>query len=365
MDKKPNLDIKITQKLEQKIAPMLIQTMKILQLSTIELVEHIQQELESNPFLEIQDQEKDPEEVKPMKEEIDDKFPINIDWIDDYFSRDDTDIRYFQPDDYDSSYYENVLTSNPSLQEHLIWQLRLSTSDDRILKIGDFVIWNIDEDGYFQMSNLEVQEYLKTEVPGITTDEVEAVVKMIQGFEPVGVGGRNVQESLMLQLEYMGHKDSWAYIIVKDYYDKLSSNKLPEISSSLNITDDTLKEAISLISTLEPTPGREYSEEDPSYVVPDVVIQKVENEYEIILNEKDIPPVRISPFYKKLLIEKKEGGLNSEQKEYIYGKLNNALLLLKGIDQRRKTLYRVTDAIFKVQREFLEQGIQSIKPLTL
>ncbi len=364
MAKKHNLNLHISQKLDQRIAPMLIQTMKILQLSTVELVEHIQEELESNPFIEVIDTKEDTEEVKPMKEELDNKFPINIDWMEDYFHK-STDIRYFQPDEYNSSFYENVLTEKPSLQEHLIWQLRLFTSDDRILRIADFLIWNITDDGFLQMSNYEILEYLKADVLEITIEEIEEIIKLVQRFEPYGICARTVQESLQIQLTFMGLKDSWAYKIVEDYYSYLISNKVNEVAGLLNITDETLKKEVEIISTLEPSPGREYAEEEPTYVIPDVMIQNVENKYEIILNEKDIPPIRISPFYRKILFEKKEGNMNSEQKEYIYTKLNNAILLLKGIDQRRKTLWKVTEAIFKIQKDFLKDGLSSIKPLTL
>ncbi len=364
MAKKHNLNLHISQKLDQRIAPMLIQTMKILQLSTVELVEHIQEELESNPFIEVIDTKEDTEEVKPMKEELDNKFPINIDWMEDYFHK-SADIRYFQSDEYDSSFYENVLTEKPSLQEHLIWQLRLFSSDDRILRIADFLIWNITDDGFLQMSNYEILEYLKADVPKITIEEIEEIIKLVQRFEPYGICARTVQESLQIQLAFIGLKDSWAYKIVEEYYSYLISNKVNEVAGLLNITDETLKKAVEIISTLEPSPGREYAEEEPTYVIPDVMIQNVENKYEIILNEKDIPPIRISPFYRKILFEKKEGNMNSEQKEYIYTKLNNAILLLKGIDQRRKTLWKVTEAIFKIQKDFLKDGLSSIKPLTL
>lgn len=366
MDKKPNLEIKTTQKLEQKIAPMLIQTMKILQLSTIELIDHIQEELEENPFLEETSEEnEEEEEEKPMEEEIDTDFPVNIDWIDDYFNNDYTDVRYFQNDDYDSTYYENVLTESNTLHEHLNWQLRLFSSDDRFLKLGDFIIWNIGDDGFFRMSNYEVQEYLKEEIPDLTIGEIEEAIKTIQKFDPVGVCARNIQETLLIQLEYRGLKDSWAYIIARDHYDKMINNKTRKIAQSLNITDDTLKEALSVISTLEPNPGREFMEVETKYIIPDVIIHEVDGKYVFTLNERDIPPIRISKLYKKLLIKKKKGNLSPQQKEYIYKKLNNAMLLLKGIDQRRKTLYRVTEAIFKVQRDFLKDGVRSIKPLTL
>lgn len=169
----------------------------------------------------------------------------------------------------------------------------------------------------------------------------------------------------MVQLEFRGMKDSWAYIITRDYYSEMISNKTRVIARQLNITDETLKEALAVIATLEPNPGREFMEEDTKYIIPDVIIHEVEGKYVFTLNEKDIPPIRISKLYRKLLIKKKQGNLSPQQKEYIYKKLNNAMLLLKGIDQRRKTLYRVSEAIFKVQRDFLKDGVRSIKPLTL
>jgi RNA polymerase sigma-54 factor len=370
-------------KLELKLTPSLVQTMKILQLSTLELLEYMKKELESNPFLEESEFEQGTEEDKikeekkyeqdSLGEEIvkkiemiskwDNELPIDIDWIDRYTDT-GADSRFYLPEDYDSTYYENVLAIHESIREHLIWQLRLSTDSKRTIKIADYIIGNVNDDGYLMLNDEEILNDLKSEITDISMEEIKKAIELLQSYEPIGVCAHNVRESLLLQLKMCGYRDSWAYVIIEDLYDDLLNQRIDRIKKILNITDEKLNEAIKLIRTLETKPGREFTTEEPVYVVPDVIIRKIDDKFTIITNDDILPKVRLNKYYREIMRKNKKN-FTPEQRDFLIDKINNALLLIRSLHQRRRTIIKVTEAIFSVQGDFIEQGVKALNPLTL
>lgn len=188
---------------------------------------------------------------------------------------------------------------------------------------------------------------------------------MIQTFEPAGVGARNLRECLLLQLENKtGEIPRKSYQVVHDHFEELEKRKYPIITKALGCTDEQLREVLTFIATLEPKPGRSFQENETKYITPDVYVRKMDGEYVVVLNDEPVPKLRISPYYRRLLKDKKslEG---KETKKFLENKIQSAIWLIKNIEQRRKTIYRVTEAIFRIQRDFLEVGISVLKPLTL
>lgn len=356
------LNVEQTQKLI--MTPELRQAITILQLSSLDLSTYIEQQLQENPLLELREDENGSEEgaaaeEKPASAE-EEKPDYDLDW-EEYF-QDGSDLgtvhreRREEQQEYS---YENFLSQATTLSEHLLFQLNLSTRRGRDRSIGEYLIGNIDENGYLQVSLEEVASRLKAEL-----SEVAAVLKMIQGFDPPGVGARNLVECLLIQVDQLGIKNDVLNKLIKDYLIDLAKGKLNRIAQNLGVTVQEVQQAADILKTLDPKPGRNFSSlNDTRYIVPDIVLEKVEGEYVILVNDVNIPRITINSTYRSVLSQDKN--CDSGTRRFVESKLNAAAWLIRSIEQRRLTLYKVANCLVELQRDFLDHGVKYLKPLNL
>ncbi len=372
------LEQKLHLKLSQKLimTPSLQQAIKLLQLSKLELQEVLNQELLENPLLEesaeeakteeaeadAQEKTQESEEAKaaePAKEKEKDSFE-EIDY-DAYFQ---DYIEYgYNPrgmgEEHEEFPIENTLTRPPNLTDHLTWQLSMSDASPLVKEIGAFIIGNIDEDGYLRATNEEI-----VSAGGYDPQEVEKAIQAVQSLDPIGVGARDLRECLLLQLAFLEVDVPLVEIIIRDHWDMFMQRHFVQLAKVLGIDMKTLEGIVEVIKHLDPKPGRKYSNERAIYVEPDVYVHKVSDEYIIVLNEDGMPKLRINSSYRSMLssMDSKQDG---ETVNYIKDKIRSAVWLIKSLDQRQRTIYKVAESIVKHQREFLEKGIDFLRPLVL
>ena len=371
------LEQKLHLKLSQKLimTPSLQQAIKLLQLSKLELQEVLNQELLENPLLEesaeeakqeeaeVEAQEKtQTEEEAKAAEPAPEKERDSFDEIDyDAYFQDYIEYGYNprMGEDHEEFPIENTLTRPPNLTDHLAWQLGMSDVSPAVKDIGAFIIGNIDEDGYLRATNEEIA----ASGPHDPAD-VEKAVEAIQSLDPIGVGARDLRECLLLQLAFLEVDNMLVESIVRDHWDMFMQRHFVQISKALGIDMKTLEGVVEIIKHLDPKPGRKYSNERAIYVEPDVYIQKVGDDYIIVLNEDGMPKLRINGSYRSMLnsMDSKSDG---ETVNYIKDKIRSAVWLIKSLDQRQRTIYKVAESIVKHQREFLERGIDFLRPLVL
>jgi RNA polymerase sigma-54 factor len=353
------------------MTPLLQQAIQLLQLSTLELQEVVQRELLENPLLEETPESPEAEPGEPpapasepasletaprdepqVDERRADELPFDIAAV----MFDEAPERSLVAQEaHEELPFENLARTVSSLADHLDEQLRFATEDPVVRRIGDEIIGNLDEDGYLRA---EVDEMARR--CGVTAGDVEKVLAMVQSFDPPGVAARSVQECLLLQLRADPAPDPLALEIVEEHFDALSKRRYPDIARALRRPLDRVMEAIEEIMTLEPKPGRSFGTSDTRYIAPDVIVHKVGDEYTVVLNEEGIPRLRVNALYRSLL---RSSG--DEAKQYVEQKLRSAMWLIKSVDQRQRTLRKVTSSIVKFQREFLDRGIAHLRPLAL
>jgi len=370
------LEIKQSPKLTQQlvITPQLQQAIKLLQLTRMELVDLIQEEMKENPLLEEADlseerdtsvDEGDQQEVpgqeaqKEMTQEVkgEGEGRDDFDW-ESYAENFDFSPYRGSTDSEDRPSFENFLSRRTNLADHLMWQIRLSDLTEKQKEIGRFIIGNLDENGYLNTSIEEIAAHV-----AFGPQEVEEVLKRIQLFDPVGVGARDLRECLLAQLDAMGDVDSIAQEIVMNHMARLKTRNYGQIAKKLGVSLNRVMDAIRLISELEPKPGREYSSEQVQNIIPDVFVYKIEGEYVVVLNEDEMPRLRINSTYRNIL--QAGSGTPECDRKYIQDRLRSAVWLLKSIHQRQRTIYRVTKSIVQLQREFLDRGVNYLRPMVL
>lgn len=372
------MEIKQAPKLTQQlvITPQLQQAIRLLQLTRMELVEMIDQELRENPLLEEEEEgggEEQPGADRAEEEPsaVGEEGPLEVrgegeglndfDW-ENYLEN--SNLAPYQRlgesnrDGDERPSFENFLTERRTLADHLYWQLQLSRFTDEERQIGEWIIGNLDEDGYLRIPLEEIASALAAPV-----EKVEEVLRRVQQFDPVGVAARDLRECLLVQLEQINPRDRVAERIVAEYLPLLKNRKFQVLARRLEVPLERVQEAVGRISQLEPKPGRAFGGETVQAIIPDVYVYKVEGEYVITLNEDDLPRLRVNPFYREILTS----GSHSVEgdRRYIQEKLRSALWLIRSIQQRQRTIYKVTKSIVKFQREFLDKGIQYLKPLVL
>ena len=287
-------------------------------------------------------------------------------------SWDDADYEYFFGDYLDDGYrphtpreirelppIENTLSTAGALADHLMWQLSLQPGDDDPLlrDIGSAIIGNLDDDGYLVASVGEIAA-----MGDWDTADVERVLRVVQGFDPVGVAARGLRECLMLQIAHLGLDGSATEMIVRDHLKLLQNQQGHEIARRLGLTLDELKHHVGVIRQLDPKPGSRYNRTASQHVIPDVYVVKVEDRYVAMLNDDGMPQLRISPVYRRLLDKNND---NRETRAYVKEKFRSALWLIKSVDQRQKTIHKVATSIISFQQEFLDRGIEFLRPLVL
>ncbi len=366
------LEQKLHLKLSQKLimTPSLQQAIKLLQLSKLELQEVLNQELLENPLLEetAEEVKTEEQETKTENEEADKKVETqekekdSFDEIDyDAYFQDYIEYGYNprMSEEHEEFPIENTLTRPPNLTDHLTWQLMMSDASPRTKEIGQFIIGNIDEDGYLRATNEEIMASGKYEA-----EEVATALKAIQSLDPIGVGARDLRECLLLQLEFLEVDEPLVETIIRDHWDVFMQRHFVQLAKVIGIDLKTLEGIIEVIKHLDPKPGRKYSNERAIYVEPDVYIQKVGDEYVIVLNEDGMPKLRINGSYRAML-NSMDSKADGETVNYIKDKIRSAVWLIKSLDQRQRTIYKVAESIVKHQREFLEKGIDYLRPLVL
>jgi RNA polymerase sigma-54 factor len=354
------------------MTPLLQQAIQLLQLSTLELQELVQKELLENPLLEEVPAESSeapdgaPEApVAPPQAALDGGPPAaSVDTEQsDALPFDLTAAIFDQPEErslvaqeeHEELPFENLARQDRSLAEHLEEQLRMATDDDRARAIGVEIIGNIDEDGYLQADLEELAART-----GAPREEVERLLALVQSFDPPGVGARTIQECLLLQLRADPLPDPVAIEIVGEHFEALERRRFPDIAKALRLSLERVMEAVEEIQALEPKPGRRFAPSDTRYITPDVFVHKTGDDYTVVLNEDGVPRLRVNSLYRSLL----RGGA-PDARQYVEQKLRSALWLIKSVHQRQRTLYRVTESIVKFQREFLDRGLASLRPLSL
>jgi len=380
------MEARLELKLQQKLimTPQLQQAIKLLQLSRLELVQSVSQELIENPVLEevpseesgedpaseegetapeTQTAAETPPEVAPEQEgtqELKSDLELGPQW-DEYLNEmgDGRDYGNAEADNKELPSYDQTLTRLPSLSDHLLWQLHLSVSDPGLVKGGEWIIGNLDDDGYFRATLDELAQQ-----SGLSLREMEQALDLIQGFDPLGIGARDLRECLLIQVRQLDLQGTLVEKIIKDHLGDLEKRKYPNIAKALNVTPQEVMEASHIIiHELEPKPGRPYLTADTNYVVPDVYVIKVEDNYVVQLNDEGLPRVRINPYYRKLI--SRNDAIDKVTKEYVEERLRSAQWLIKGMEQRSKTIYKVAESIVKFQLEFLDKGITHLRPMVL
>jgi RNA polymerase sigma-54 factor len=356
------------------MTPLLQQAIQLLQLSTLELQEVVQKELLENPLLEEVAQETadgpeaaaatpdapaptpvEPAPVEPLPttERQTDDLPFDLTAV--MFDDNSEERSLVAQEERDELPFENIVRSVSSLTDHLDEQLRFATEDPVIRRIGNEIIGNLDEDGYLRAELSEIAERCQT-----TVDQVEKVLALVQAFDPPGVAARSIQECLLIQLKSDPNPDPVSVEIVEEHFDELSRRRYPDIARALKLSLDRVMESVEEIMGLEPKPGRRFGGSDSRYIAPDVVVHKMGNEYVVVLNEDGIPRLRVNALYRSLL---RNSG--DEARAYVEQKLRSAVWLIKSVDQRQRTLRKVTQSIVKFQRDFLDKGLPYLRPLSL
>lgn len=351
----------IIQEQTQKLimTPELRQAITILQLSAVELTQFIEEQMLENPLLEITEEttekyESSEDENTGVKEES-----IDPDWKEYFQDKSDSGFNSRELERREALKYENFVSQTATLQEHLLFQFNLTISDPIQRIIGEFIIGNIDDAGYLQ----ETVEAL-AERFAINEGQIEEVLKLIQSLEPPGVGARNLKECLIIQIEHLGITNPIVREVITNYLGDLAEGRLQKIAQKVSATLKEVQDAIDIIKTLDPKPGRRFgSSQDVRYVSPDVVIERVEGEYIVLVNDVNTPRLNINSAYREIL--NRDHTSDPETRKFVEGKLNSASWLIKSIEQRRLTLYKVARTIADLQKDFLDHGIKELKPLNL
>jgi len=363
IQQKLGLQTRLSQRLI--LTPSLQQAIKLLPLTTLELAEVLEQEVMENPLLEevptqdaVVGDEISQEEAKEEAERTDPLKEIDVEkFFEDYLD-DGRERRVRSSEIPEMPPIENTLTETPDLYDHLLWQLNMSETDELTREIGEALIQNLDADGMLRASIEEIAN-----MGPFPLEEVEKALSVVQSLDPPGVAARDLTESLRLQLRHLGLEGSPTDVMVRDFMKQLQGHQYLEIGRQMNMTPEEISHHVEIIRHLDPKPGMKYSPERSNYIVPDVFVVKEGEEYKILLNDDGLPKLRISPTYKRMLDQKEDG--SEETRNYVKDKLRSALWLLKSVDQRQRTIYKVAESIVRHQRGFLDHGIAHLRPLVL
>ncbi len=348
------------------MTPSLLQKIELLTLSRLELSELLNQELAENPVLEeVQESsdfeapEKPIEQQKAEQEQGDTYEDFDYEYFfDEYLgsSYSSSNNRERESDD-DRPSFDLFLASPSTLSDHLNWQLNLSDVSPAIRPIADFIIGNINADGYLTVPVDEIAASLSVPLP-----QVEHALSLVQSLDPTGVGARDLQECLLIQIRAADLGGSLAEKLVQSYLPFIQQKKFKEISKELGCEYEDISKALETIRHFSPKPGQKYSSEKPVYVQPDVYIYKVDDEYQIGLNDDGLPRLKLNRAYREML---KEQNVSKDTKSFIKERFRSALELLKSVDQRQQTIFRVCQCIVNRQRDFLDRGLMYLKPMLI
>ena len=359
-----------TQSQSQAIAPILQQSLQILQAPMLELRNLIREELCSNPTLEEDIQEPTIEDKKQEHDEFQEEFDrlakLDDEWRD-YMTQSQSYSGRSAEDEEKRQFFFDSLVSNQTLQQHLMEQLNSSGLDPIDRQLAELIIGNIDDAGFLQVDPLEIASNT-----GMEAEDLFRVLELVQTFHPVGVGARDLRECLLIQLRRSGKEQSLEYRIIDRHIEDLGKRRFPEIARRLGTTTEQVQRAAGMIATLDPKPGHIFSADPNSYVLPDVNVEKIGGTWTISLNGEQIPHLRISNTYKDLMSESKnsddsktDAKSGSEVKDYIRDKIRSGKFLIESIQKRQQTISNIAREIVAKQKDFLETGPSALKPLTM
>lgn len=352
--------------LQQRLVmtPKLQQAIKLLQMPALELQQKLKLELLHNPMLEdVEDagEEEDGQQAEAQVAEDEGEFRAGeneIDW--NRYLKDGFEMGAHEIGEREQSedYYERVPVVKSSLEDHLTSQLRMCTASPEDLKIGEFIIGSLDKNGFLTCTVDEIAGFM-----GADNKKVQEVLDIIKTFDPPGVAASDLRESLLIQLEQQGLSESLAARLVGEHLDDLLEKRYREIARKLKKTVKEIQAAADVVAGLDPRPGTRYSADEPRYIVPDLIVDKVDEGYVVQINDRNIPRLRVSRAYRDILTRARKK--DKAEEEYVKKKLDSARWLIRTIDQRRRTMVRVMEAILDAQRDFFDRGVEHLKPLTL
>lgn len=378
------MELKLTlsqkQTLKLVMTPRLQQALKLLQMPALELSQHIEQELLTNPLLELEEEtpeappeaEEAPAEAKAPEEKELDAPDEKLDWSE-YF---DDGFEYAEggrSEREETEFHEKVPVGRATLADSLIEQLHFLDLDEDTLRIAEYLVGCLDDGGFLGVPVPEIASAL-----GVPEDAVLAALERVQELDPPGIGARGLPESLAIQLRQAGREDSLAMRIVTGHFEAFKQRQVQEIARALKVTPADVQEATREIATLNPRPGAELALEDARYVVPDLVVEKVDGQYVASLADGSVPRLRVSRQYRQILERKVRNGKEDatpaeaaraataeQEMKFVQEKMKSASWLIQTIEQRRRTMIRVMEAIVEAQADFFERGPQALRPLTL
>lgn len=374
-------ELKQTLKLSQQLimTPQLQQAIKLLQLSRLEMVDMINQEMEENPLLEemsgseeiVEESLSESDTLRTLETEEIKAVDHTVELTGEGDGREDFDWNSYLEDygpmgvtyqrtDEEGASWDNLLTRTPSLTDHLMWQLKFLPLNDIEMRVGEQIICNLDQNGYLQATVEEIsgQEHVETNV-------VESVLEKVQSFDPPGIAARDLTECLLIQARLLGGANLLVERIIRDHLKDLETKNYTQITKKLKVTIDDVLQAVLVISHMDPKPGSIFQEEKVQTIIPDVFVYKSGDEYKVILNDDGMPRLRISNFYKEIMAGSDGSKEADTGKKYIKERVQSATWLIKSIQQRQKTIYRVTESIVNYQRNFFDKGINYLRPLVL
>jgi RNA polymerase sigma-54 factor len=362
-----NLGLDLSMKLQQKLSFQMIQSLKLLQVNTLQLEQLLKTELEMNPVLEeseeleTDEEEPDKEEEAGEEKEEEKELEVNeddVNWEEYLEEGFDLGGRVSEETDPNKEHWEPQPVQQVSFDEHLTAQLNDKNIEEKQKLLVTFLISSLEPDGYLRLSTKDIADYL-----GISEVEVEEALKVIWTMEPAGLGARNLQECLKLQLARRHKEGSLAMRIITEAWELFEKLKLPEIARQMGVDVHEVQLAADEIKTLSPRPGSLVTGEIPSTIVPDLIVKKVEGQFVVYLNDGSVPMLHINRSYMQLI--KRGGTAKKEVKNYIREKLNGAAWLVRSIEQRRTTMLKVMSAIVERQMTFFEKGPPNLNPLKL
>lgn len=360
-----NLGLEMSLKLQQKLSFQMIQSLKLLQVNTLQLEQMVRNELEMNPVLEaaegLEEEQQAEEEKSDDPEVAEDDLKASEDEVDwEEYLEDGFDLggKVSQEIDPNREHYEPTAVYRPTLEEHLTSQLAEMKISAKQKLLAEFIISSLGPEGYLQVSVDDVAEATNS-----NPFEVEETLNLVWRMDPVGVGARNLQECLVLQLRAKGYHDSLAMQIVSQTWELFEKVKIPEIARQLNVSNKEVQSALDVLRTLHPKPGYLVNPDSSSVIVPDLIVEKIDDDFVVMLNDRSIPSLHISRAYAEMI--KRGSKVKREVKDYVREKLNGATWLIRSIEQRKNTMLKVMYAIIERQRDFFEKGPPNLHPLRL
>ena len=361
-------------KQELRMNPRLYQAMDLLYMPLLDLQQHLKLELETNPFLELAEAE-EPESVEQQEAEVsENEHTDEADW--EKILLDGFEVGGARPDHDEREFYQPVAVETRSLGDHLRDQLQMLDLNQRQLFLSEEFIGNIGDDGYLQIALEDIvtganaSREAAVEEDGdpalaepFTLPDVEAMLDVIQHLDPAGIAARDLRECLMLQLESDGQTDTLTYKLVDEAFEDLIGHRWTELGKRYGLGAKEVQAAADELARLDPKPGLRFAETGEEYVMPDLVVEKIDDEYRVFLNDSGTPRLRISKIYRDLAGDKKK--FVGENREFVTQKLNSATWLVQAIEQRRQTMLKVMNFIVDRQRGYFEKGVEHLKPLTL